>query len=214
MHTIDLLKGQGLPAKTTLVGSIIIAVAVIVPIVVVSWMLDSYLRDSLEIGSMKEAITKNQQKLSEFAQQIKQHNESMGKRALLTKQLTEVSRCVNTFVQWSPLLITVAQKMPGQMTMNSLIAQCKSVKSASQENKEPNKPLEIVAPERSMLLETCGKGAGNYDTIAKDYLNNLKVSDSLSRILKNDDFSFAPSGLGEQQAILYKMNFTFKNQTQ
>jgi hypothetical protein len=42
MHTIDLLRGQGTPAKTTLGSAAIVVVIVVVPILAASVMADRY----------------------------------------------------------------------------------------------------------------------------------------------------------------------------
>ncbi len=213
MHTIDLLKGQGIPARTTFAGTVIIAVTVIVPILVFAVMLDSYLQDRLDIDNMKREIARFQIKIEEFAPQVKLHSSSLNQKALLTNQLSEVSRCVDTFIQWSPLLITVAQKLPGRLILNSLSTQSRYTRLATPEEKDKDKPVEIPVPERTMLLETSGRETGNYDIEAKDYLGSLKQSESIAERSSHEDFTFAPGGAGNQQTIVYKMNFIFKTQS-
>jgi hypothetical protein len=213
MHTIDLLKGQGTPARTTFAGTIIIAVTVIVPILIFAVMLDSYLQNRLDIDNMNREITRFQNKVDEFAPQVKQYSGYLKQKSQLTGQLSEISRCVNTFVQWSPMFIAVAQKLPSKLVLNSLSAQSKYSRPAIVEEKDKDKPAEIPVPERTMLVETSGRDTGNYDVDARDYLGSLKGSEAIAGKLNREDFTFGPGGVGSQQTIIYKMNFIFKTQS-
>jgi hypothetical protein len=211
-HRIDLLKGQGIPARTTFAGMVIIAVTVIVPIIVSAAMLDSYLQNWMKIDWMSGEITKYQGETTASQEQVKQYNSSLSRRTSLTSKLSEVSRCVKTFVQWSPILVTVAQDMPGQMVMDGLSTQSKASKppAQSEDEKDKNKPVEIPIPERSIMLEAQGRGEGNYDTVAREYFDSLKSSEVIKGKLNSFDFIRQPGRTGDEQSVSYKLNFILK----
>jgi hypothetical protein len=217
MHRIDLLKGQGIPAKTTFAGMVIIAVTVIVPIIVGAAMIDRYVQNWLDIDFMSRDITKYKGQMNVSEPQVELYNSSLSKRAVLASQLSEVSRCVNTFVQWSPIIVTVARDIPAQMIINGFSTQYKAARpAASQENGEnqnKEKPVEIPIPERSIMLDTQGRGEGNYDTIARNYLDSLKASEAIKARLNSFDFIREAGRTGEAKSVSYKLNFIFKTGT-
>lgn len=213
MHTIDLLKGQGVPAKTTFGGIVIIAVAVIVPFLVAAGMLDWYLLSKSDIDLKQRQITKYRDRIAEYSPDVELNNVLQSRRALLAQSLSEVSRCVDTFVQWSPILLTVAENMPGELIMNRLEAQSQAVRLTAPKEEDADKPVEIPVPERAVVLDVSGKGADNYDKIAWSYRDGLESSSALSEKLDRVDFSRVPGTIAGEQAVSYSMSFIFRTES-
>jgi hypothetical protein len=213
MHKIDLLKGQGIPAKTTTGGIIILTVTVIVPLLVAVGMLDWYLQTKIDIEVMRQRIVSGNDTISRFTPDLKMKKSLDRQIALLNRQLMEISHCLDTFLQWSPILVTLSEDMPSKMIMNRLATQCiSSRRTKTKKNTDPNKPASIFVPERTMVMNISGSKPGSYDTIVQQYQERLNLSPALRPKLKDIIPSKEAATIGTDQTESYVMNIIFKSE--
>ena len=211
MHTIDLLRGQGIPAKATPGSAAILVITVAVPFVVAIWMLDWYLQDRTIISIDRQAIAKEQATIDKLAQAVELKESLEKKRGLIGKRLSEVSSCIGGYIQWSPVLVTLVKDMPGKMVMSELSADSKSIRKTVPKDNDPNRPVKITVSQRTLALDITGNLPGNYDKIVKDYRSRLKSSDILASKLKDIIVSQKPGGSGDDKTVSYTMDFTFES---
>jgi len=210
MHTIDLLKGQGIPAKTTPGTTAILVITVVVPFVVAMWTLDWYLQNRTIISIDRQAIAKEQAAIDKLAQAVELKESLEKKRSLIGKRLSEVSSCIGGYIQWSPVLVTLVKDMPGEMVMSELSADSKRIRKTVPKDNDPNRPVKVAYSQRTLALDITGNLPGNYDQIVKDYRNRLKSSAMLAPKLKDIVVSQKPGGSGDDKTVSYMMNFIFE----
>ncbi len=213
MHKIDLLKGQGIPAKTTTGGIIILTLTVIVPLLCAVGMLDWYLQTKIDIDVMLQRIVTGKETISQYTPDLKLKKSLDRKIALLNNQLLEVSHCLDTFIQWSPILVTLSENMPSRMIMSKLETQSTSGRRATRRNTDPNKPGSTPAPERTMVMNISGSKPGRYDTIVQGYQERLNLSPALRPKLKDIIPSKEASTMGTDKTESYIMNIIFKSES-
>jgi hypothetical protein len=211
MHTIDLLKGQGIPAKTTLGSAVFVAVIAVIPIVVAAVMMGSYLLNNVKIEMGQGYITKSKAVISELQPEVRKTRVLENERDLLIKRLTEVSRCIDTFVQWSPILITVSEEMPAEMIMGRLETTSSGGRAAKRRDNDPNKPAVIPIPKRTINLDIRGIQQGSFYTTVQDFQNSLQLSAAFVPRFKAQSFSMNTS-TGNNPIESYFMKF--ESQTQ
>jgi Tfp pilus assembly protein PilN len=212
MHTIDLLKGQGLPAKTTL-GSVFFTVLMfVVPLLVGAGMAGFYLINKTEIDIKQGQIDGLKKSTEDLKPKVAQTEKLARERDLYTARLTEVSKCVDTYQQWTPVLIAVSENMPENMIMNKLAVINDEGRGAGRRNSDPNKPLTIPIPQRKMTAELSGKsGTDTFNTKVQEYQKKLKSEPSLSLQLKDLTYQMqAASGDNPQDS--FTMSFVFEKQ--
>ncbi len=212
MHKIDLLKGQGIPAKTTTGGIIILTVTVIVPLLVAVGMLDWYLQTKIDIEVMQQRIVTGNETISRYEPDLKFKKSLDRQITLLNRQLLEVSNSLDTFIQWSPILVTLSENMPSKMIMNRLATQCTSVRRTTRKKSDPNKPSIIPVPERKMVMNISGGKPGSYNTMVQGYQERLNLSPALRPKLKDIIPSKEASTIGSDQTESYIMNIIFKSE--
>ncbi len=215
MHKIDLLKGQGIPAKTTTGGIIVLTLIVIVPFLSAVGMLDRYWQTKIDIELMQQRIVIGKEAISLHEPDLKLKKSLDQKITLLNGQLSEVSRCIDTFIQWSPIMVTLSENMPSKMIMSKLSTQNTNVRRATttrKRNSDPNKPSNIPIPERTMVMNICGNKPGSYDTMVQGYQEHLNLSPALKPILKNIVPSKEAGTMGTDQTESYVMNIFFKSE--
>ena len=209
MHKIDLLKGQGIPPKVTFGNVIIIIITIIVPVLVLAGFLDKYLRNNIEIENIEHNIGSLEQNVTKSQPDMKVTLELQGQRDIYAARLNEVAKCVDTYMQWSPVLIELAQKIPPEIIMTKMEVTTEPIKTNGKQNNDPNKPLSIPIPERKMVMELNGIGTDSFNTIVQNYQKNLKASEILKSELKDLKF-YMNTNINEDSLETYYLNFVFQ----
>jgi len=204
MHTIDLLRGQGIPAKTTLGSMAMIAVIIAVPILAAVAMADRYIQNGTDIGIKQQAIATEQATIDKFKDAVT-FKESLDKQqSAVNDKLLEVSTCLGEQIQWSPVLVTLANYMPAKMFMSGLKAENTTVRQ-----KVANKNVTIS--KRTLVLDISGTERSDYGNIVKNYASRLKSSPALKTKLEDIEVSQNPGRSGDENTVSYTMNLMFKS---
>lgn len=213
MHNIDLLKGQGIPAKATTGGIIVLTVMVIVPILVAAGMLDWYLQTGIYIETMQQKIVTAGETIAEHKSDVDMKRSLEQEIKRVNGKLSEVSRSLDIFVQWTPVLTTLAKNMPNPMIMKDLTAQSQSTRRTTRRNVDPNKPISIPVPERRLVMNIGGSKPGSYDQTVQRYQEQLNSSPVLKPRIK-EIIPSKEAGIGIDQTESYVMNMIFKSDSQ
>ncbi len=210
MHTIDLLRGQGIPAKATLGSVMILAVMVAVPILAGAVLLDRYLHNREVIAISQQGIDKAQETIDRFAADVKFQEQMEQRQGSINGRLTEVKSYLSDYVQWSPVLVTLAENMPPNMVMSKITADVRRSRERGSGNKNPNRSTNVNITKRTLTLDISGSAAGSYDTVVRDYGDRLKSSPVLGPKLENIVVSQRTDQSGDEKTVIYTMNLMFK----
>ena len=208
MHTIDLLRGQGVPAKTTLGSVIMIIVIIAVPILAAAWMVDRYIQNGTEIGIKQQAIVNEQATIEEYADAVQFKETLLNQQKAIRSKLSEVSSCLGRHIQWSPVLKTLAENMPRGMIMNALKAESTIDRQRVVSEKDPK-----LSVKRTLVLDISGTERRDYGNEVESYSKRLKTSKELGPKLENIEFSQKPGSTGDINTVSYTMNLVFKSGT-
>ena len=208
MHTIDLLKGHGVPPKTTLGSVIFIAIVFVLPLFIGALMVGIYAIDKTRIDVMESQKVRLENKASLSQPEMKEVSELKTEKGLYLARLNEVSKCVDTYLPWSPVLIALAENMPKQMVLDSLVVS--NINTGTiKKNNDPNKPLVIPIPQKKMVAEISGQGEGSFNELVQGYQAKLKSEKKLLPYLK-DLTNIIQARTGNSQADSFEMNFVFE----
>ena len=210
MHTIDLLRGKGVPARTTLGRVALVMVAVAIPLLIGAGMLDRYLRNETVISIQRQAIATEQAAIDELSNAIKSKESLDEKRDLAMTTLSEVSSCIGRYIQWSPVLVTLAENMPAEVILTTLTASRKQVTIKVSEKKDPGKAVSVSVPKRALVLNISGNPLGNYDKAIKEFRDHLESSPLLGPKLEDIVVSQQIGRLGNDEVVSYVMNCVFE----
>jgi Tfp pilus assembly protein PilN len=213
MHTIDLLRGQGIPVKTTLGSAAMVVVMVVVPIFAVAGMADRYLQNKTEIGIKQQAITVEQKTIEEFADDVKYRESLQKQQDVVNSKLSEVSSSLGNYIQWSAVLETLARYMPAQMVMSSLRAESTSERQQVPSKNDPKRTVNVTILKRRLVLDISGTELRDYGDVVQAYANRLKSSPVLSPKLEGIEVSQKPGSSGDANTVSYTMNLKFKSGT-
>ena len=208
MHTIDLLRGQGIPAKTTLGSIVMIIVIIAVPILAAAWMVDRYIQNETDIEIKQQAIVNEQETIDNYADAVNIKGTILNQQKTIRSKLSEVSSCLGRYIQWSPVLITLAENMPSGMVMDGLRAECTIDRQRVAGEKNPKSMVK-----RTLVLDISGAERSDYIDEIKKYSNNLKKSKPLGPKLEKIEFKQKRSSAGDINTVSYTMNLIFKTGT-
>lgn len=211
MHTIDLLRGQGIPAKTTLGSVAMIVVMIAVPILAAAGMVDRYMQNDTDIGIKQQTIKTEEKTIEQFADAVKFKESLLKQQSAVNDKLSEVSSCLGKHIQWSSILVTLANNMPAQMVMNGLRAESSTVRQKVASKKDPKRTVNVTVSKRKLVLDISGSERLNYGSLVESYSKRLKASPALRTKLEDIEVSQNPVNVGDINTVSYTMNLIFKS---
>ena len=206
MHTIDLLRGQGIPAKTTLGSVVMIIVVIAVPILAAAGMVDRYVQNKTEIEIKQQAIVNEQATIEKYTDAVKFKETLLNQQKTIHSKLSEVSSCLDRYIQWSPVLITLADKMPRGMVMNALRADSTIDRQRVAGEKNPKSTVK-----RTLVIDISGTERRDYNDDIEKYSKDLRSSSELGPMLEKIEFAQKPGTAGDINTVSYTMNLMFKS---
>ncbi|MHC4331424.1 MAG: hypothetical protein ACYSWW_25245 [Planctomycetota bacterium] len=211
MHTIDLLRGEGIPPKTTLGSVLIVVVIAAVPVLVGAAMADRYLQSRETIAIQQKAITTDKATIEELADIVALQKLVEQSQSVTNTRLSEVASCLGDYVQWSPVLVTLVENMPEKMVMSKLSAESTVERIRVPKKDNPNQEIDVSVTKRTLVLDISASQPGNYETIVRDYRTRLKASELLGPKLEEITASKKPGGSGDDKTVSWTMNLIFKS---
>ena len=210
MFTIDLLKGQGVPMKSSPAGIAIAAVTVVVPLIVAIVMFGFYLSDKTTTLVKKQEIARFQTEIDKLSGAVRMQELLEKEKSVYSDCLSEVKTSIGRYIQWSPVLVTLVENMPDSVMLTDL-----EVKQSSVRKKVPNKdnPQEMVEkniPVRVLRLTVSGSSQYNSDKAVSDFRGSLLSSVFLGPKLENVGFSRESEMRDGRDITSYEIDCIFK----
>jgi len=210
MHTVDLLRGGGIPPKTTLIGILIAMVAALVPLCATAALLDRYFKNEVFLDIQAKELAAATQEHNSYSEAIRERADLEKKKAEIQKTLAEIVTFADRNIQWSPIFTTLAQNMPEEMIITSLEAERKNtaVIIPSQNNPETNIRLSI--PKRSLVIDVAGKKNLDHDASVMMLRNGLAGSAALADKLEDVVISHGAGAAAGEDAVSYEVVCVFE----
>ena len=179
IFNIDLLKGQGRPAKSRPESIAVAAVAVIVPVVVAIIFLTLFLSNRVAISIKKNEILSYQKKLNseKLADAVKFQKSVDGEKKLLKYGISEVASNIGRHIQWSPVLETILKNMPDSLALTVLEVKEEGKKVKKPKEGEPGKMVDVSVPVKTLRMGMVANSQNSYDVAVKRFRTSL-IEDS------------------------------------
>ena len=192
MFTIDLLKGQGRPARTKPKGIAIFVATFVVPMVVAILMASYYYKNKVVISINKQNIASYTTQIARLADTLKL-KESMDRDKInLRNCLTDVASSIRTHTQWSPIIVLLVQNIPSSAVLSSLEVKQTSITKkapaggspiAEKDNKDKTDDTSIIV--RTLRMRLCGNPNSGLDREIKTFRDQLLASNVLGKKLED-----------------------------
>jgi len=200
--TIDLLKGQGIPVKTSPQGIAIIAAGITVPFIIVVIMLGIYLNNRVSIPIREHELAVYEQKMQTLSEGVKVQQMFNKDKESINGSAPEVASALRKFTAWSPVIRIIAENMPGAMVLSRLDAK-QTVSSQAGTG--------AASVAREVEINISGKATGNWDEEVKSFRSRLLESGTLKSRLQDIPVSQQSSKGGEKDSISYDLRMVFKD---
>ena len=212
MFTIDLLKGKGVPAKVGPQGIAVAAVAFAVPLIIAMVMLGSFFRNRIAISIQTGEIANYDAKITQLADAVQLQNALENEKNAVNNSLAEVASNIGGHIQWSPVLVTLVENMPGPVFLTKLDVKQNSVKVKMPQKDDPKKTIETQVPAKTLQMNLLGSSQAGCDKEVRDFRDRLRTAIPAVSRQQLEDIKVAQQvGKAEgREDVSYEINFIFK----
>lgn len=137
MFTIDLLKGQGKPKVKQRGTLLLVAMALVVPVLIFLLMTGQYVSASIDLPIQQSTLDKLKNKDSDQVAPVKNEID------LCKSYLKEVKDIVSGQVQWSNILVQLVENLPDTLIIDSLKTSENSYSVEQTSKTDPNKKIKV-----------------------------------------------------------------------
>ena len=210
MFTIDLLKGQGVPLKSSPGGIAIIAISAVVPIIIAAIMFSFYLDDEAHASITEQEIVRCQSEIEKLSGAVELYKSLEKEKILYGDCLSEVKSSISKYIQWSPVLVTMVENMPDSVMLTGLEVTQNSVRKKVPKPDNPQEMVEKSVPVRVLLMSISGNPKYNSGKAVMDFQDSLRSSAFLGPKLESIGYSQESEMLKGQDVASYEIKCVFK----
>jgi len=210
MFTIDLLKGQGIPMKSSPGGIAIAGVTVAVPMTMAIIMFGFYLNDRTQVSIKEQEIVRCQAEIDKLSDAVELQDSLEKKKIVYGNCLSEVKSSISKYIQWSPVLVTIVENMPDSVMLTALEVKQHSVRKKVPKKDNPQEMIEKTVPVRILQMSVSGSPGYDCDKVVRDFRNHLRSSAFLGPKLENIGVSQESETLEGRDVASYEIECVFK----
>ena len=216
MFAIDLLKGEGRPARTKPQGVAIFVATFAVPMMVAILMAGYYYRNKVVISIYKQNVANYVTQTDRLADSLKLKEAWDKDKSTINGCLTDVAGSIGMHTQWSPVLVAIVQNLPESVVLNNLEVRQSSIKrksivKAGLEKDNKDKEVDISVTVRTLKLRVSGNPSYDCDHEIKAFRDRLRASNVLGS--KLEDVVIVSQGhdiLDGREVVAYDIDCIFK----
>jgi Tfp pilus assembly protein PilN len=210
MFTIDLLKGQGVPLKSSPGGIAIIAITIAIPLYVLIMMFGFYVNDSTYMSIKEQEIVRCQSEIDKLSGAVKLYESLEKDKILYNSCLSEVKSSIDKFIQWSPVLVTLVENMPNSVMLTELEVREDSVRRKVPKKDNPQEMVDDNVPVKVLRMTISGGPQYDCNDEVKDFQDRLQSSAFLGPQLENIVVSRESETLEGRDVASYEIECVFK----
>jgi len=210
MFTIDLLKGQGIPMKSSPGGIAIAAVTVAVPMTIAIIMFGFYLNNRTQVSIKEHEIVRCQAEIDKLSGAVELQKSLEKEKITYGNYLSEVNSSISRYIQWSPVLVTLVENMPDSVMLTELEVKQLSVRKKVPDKDNPQEMIEKSVPVRILQMTVSGSPQHDCDKAVRDFRNRLRSSAFLGPKLENIGVSQESETLEGRDVASYGIECVFK----
>jgi len=181
MFKIDLLKGEGLPAKSRPECIAISAVTVVVPVMLAAILLGYFFHGKAVIAVYQSRINQCEKKIEGLSEAVQLRKSFESEKTEINTYLSEVAEALSMGIhtQWSPILVAVVENIPASVVLTDLNTTVGSVRRKVPKKNDPKKTVSINIPVRTLQMSVTGATGTDCDRDVREFRDKLYASDIL-----------------------------------
>lgn len=210
MFTIDLLKGEALPKKSSPKTIAVAVVAIVVPVVAGLVMFSFYLRGSIDISVKKQEIVGYEKEIERLSDAVEEQKSYEKEKGVYGSCLSEVAKSVGKHTQWSPILVTLVENMPDSVILGKLEVRERMVKRKVPRKDDPEKTTVVSVPVKTLQMTVVADQQPNIDEAIRNFRDQLRSSAALASELDDIRVSQGSDTFEGKEAVFYEIDCIFK----
>ena len=210
MFKIDLLKGQGLPLKSSPGGIAIVAVTIAVPLYAFIIMFGFYVNDITYMSIREQEIVRCQSGIDKLSTAVMQQESLEKRKNLYNDCLSEVKASIDKYIQWSPVLVTLVENMPSSVMLAELEVRQDSVRKKIPKPDNPQEMMDSTVPVKILRMSISGGPQYDCNKEVRDFQDRLQASTFLGPKLENIVVSRESETLEGRDVASYEIDCVFK----
>jgi len=210
MFKIDLLKGQGIPIKSSPGGIAIVAVTVTVPIIVAIIMFGFHLNNKTIASIKEQEIVRCQTEIDKLSNAVELKKSLEKEKIFYGDCLSEVKSSISKYIQWSPVLVTLVENIPNSVMLTGLEVRQDSVRKKIPKKDNPQEMIEASVPVRILRMSVSGNPQYDCNKEVRDFQERLNFSTFLGPKLENIVVSRESETLAGRDVASYEIECVFK----
>lgn len=211
MFTIDLLKGQGVPAKSRPEGIAAIVVTISVPLAVAAVMFGSFFVNKIDISVTKNKIEHMQKELDSgiISEAVKKQIALEEETKILSGSMSEVTDAITYQTQWSPFLEAIVKNMPQSVVLKAIDVKKDNKKIKKVKEGKKDETIEVTVPIRILHLSLTSNQQSNFDQVVKSYRDSLLADPAVGPKLEDIKVAQEYDKVGDKNVISYEIYLVF-----
>jgi len=212
MFAIDLLKGEGVPAKSGPEAVAVMALTIAVPFIVAIVMFGCAVHSRVVMTIQKQNILNYRLKTKHYAEAMELQASLNQEKGDIHSCMSEVTSAVRPHNQWSGVLVSLAENLPGSMVLTELLTKQRSVRLKVPSKDEPEKMIEASVPVTTLRISVAGTPHTNQDEEIRHFRDAIRACPSLEQKLQDIRVSQGSNNLDGQQVVTYRIDCIMKPQ--
>jgi len=208
--TIDLLKGQGLPLRSSPAGIAVTVICAALPIVIAIVTAGLYMHNKISISQRKNEIKVLAKKVDELSDTVERQKALEKEKIHYAVCLSEVKSSIGKFSQWSPVLTVLVENMPSSVVLTELEVEQDIVKKKVPDKENPKTTTDIETFVTTMRVTVSNISQSNSDEAVKEFRDYLCSSAFLGPRLEKVAVSKESGYLEGQNVVNYLIDCVFK----
>ena len=210
MYTIDLLKSNGLPAKSNTKNAATVGFLFSVPIVIFIMMVGSYAQSKMSIEGDRQTLNHYQNRFGNLKSYIAAEELIIERRNVLNESLRDVKDVLDNNIQWTSSLSTIESLLPQTLAMGRMEIKVKAIQTPVPQKKNPKTKINITKYKRILTLYLHSASKIDPDSSVTKFKNNLANSPLLKTQIGDITISSRkPENIDGIDVMSYEMNCTF-----
>jgi len=210
MYEIDLLKGQGIPARFRPESAAAFAAAAVIPAVVAVTLVGLYLHNRALIAAGKKGIESYERQTLRLTDASAAQKAIREEHAYLTACLAEVNQSIKAHTQWSGVLRTIAESLPASVQLDELRVEQRFTRHKVPKPNDPKKTVTITLPARTLYLTVRGSEGLDADRAVNTFREQLWQSEAIGSRLENIKVAKQVRETDNRPTTTYEISCVFK----
>ena len=211
MFTIDLLKGQGVPAKANLKLLALVTGAFGILIISVVFMFGSFVNNRIALVTQKRVLKRYDGRFEGLRAALDERKVLAVRRENLNSCLTEISDTLKHETQWSDFLEVFSRHLPENVVVDRLEVRVSQNRMQVPNRTNPEKQIIVSVPARSVLVSLHCEPIYDGDCVVRDFQRELMNTETFRKNVKSVVIaSREPAVVRDREVIKCQLNCVFK----